>query len=107
MAKPPIPDESWRCRVVRFMKVGDEQGCQTRFAKQILELEDIKSWNNVERGHPLSKQMAILLVRKIQGLTTDYLWFGSFRGVPGMLQDELVAAEKGLISAEGTGRKRR
>lgn len=33
-------------------------------------------WNNLENGYPLSKEVAFLLVRKISGLSLDWLYFG-------------------------------
>lgn len=41
-----------------------------------------KRWYNVEAGFPLSKDLAILLVQRIPGLTTDYVWFGRSGGLP-------------------------
>lgn len=38
-------------------------------------------WNNFENGMPLSKEVAILLVRKIHGLTLDYVFFGRTDGL--------------------------
>lgn len=99
----PIKDEAWRCKVVRFMVAGDNQ---TLFVAKIDNALTIKQWNNFERGLPLSKPAAITLAQKIQGLTTDWLWFGYWGGVPGRLREELEAAEKALISAEGKARKR-
>ena len=38
-------------------------------------------WNNVERGMPLSMDLANILCDKIPGLTIDWLVRGSFLGV--------------------------
>ena len=39
------------------------------------------SWNNVECGHPLSKDMAILLVQKCPGVDLDWLLLGKVEGL--------------------------
>jgi hypothetical protein len=39
------------------------------------------SWNNVERGHPLSKEVALLLVNKCPGVTLDWLFLGKVEGL--------------------------
>lgn len=41
-----------------------------------------KRWYNVESGFPLSKELAFILVQRIPGLTTDWLWFGKSDGLP-------------------------
>jgi hypothetical protein len=37
---------------------------------------DANRWTNVENGFPLSKELAFLLVRKIPGLTLEWIYFG-------------------------------
>lgn len=39
-------------------------------------------WNNVEVGFPIRTDMAILLVRKVPGLTLDWLYLGKPDGLP-------------------------
>lgn len=38
-------------------------------------------WNNLENGYPLSKEVAFLLVRKVPGLSLDWLYFGKTDGL--------------------------
>jgi hypothetical protein len=38
-------------------------------------------WNNLENGFPLSKEVAFLLVRRISGLSLDWLYFGRTDGL--------------------------
>ena len=42
---------------------------------------DPKRWNNVERGYPLSLDMARKLVRQFSGLSYDWLFDGNSRGL--------------------------
>lgn len=52
--------------------------------------------NNVENGLALGKDLAFKMVQRIDGLTTDWLWFGSERGLPVELRDRLRKALSGL-----------
>ena len=61
-AKNLIPDLPLRLKALRFMIAGENQ---TSFAARIGI--EVKRWNNFERGSPLSKEIAILLVQKIPG----------------------------------------
>jgi transcriptional regulator with XRE-family HTH domain len=38
-------------------------------------------WNNFERGYPLPREMIFLLCEKIDGLTSDWIYFGRSRGL--------------------------
>jgi hypothetical protein len=38
-------------------------------------------WNNVECGAPLSKEMALRIVRKFPGVTLDWLFLGRMEGL--------------------------
>lgn len=91
MAKgTPDLDTAHRLRTLRvYAGCGDSQ---TRFAATYGFT--VKQWNNFERGHPLSKEAAIQLVRRFPGLTLDWLHLGRMDGLPGRLRQELEAAEK-------------
>jgi hypothetical protein len=39
-------------------------------------------WNHVENGHPLAREIALLLVQKVPGLTLDWLYLGRTEGLP-------------------------
>lgn len=76
---------------------------QTEFAIS-LDIE-VKRWNNYLRGYPLPYEAANILVRKIPGVTYNWLWHGILDGVPMVLQAELEAAGKRITSA-AKGRSR-
>jgi hypothetical protein len=40
-----------------------------------------RRWNNLENGYPLSKEFALLLVRRMSGLSLDWLYFGRTDGL--------------------------
>lgn len=70
---------------------------QTAFAHSIGI--EVRRWNNFERGSPLSKEVAILLVRRFPGVTMDWLFLGNEQGLPIRLQREFAEAGKGNTSA--------
>jgi hypothetical protein len=94
--RPDDSDIAHRLRTLRRVVSGENQ---TDFALRVGV--EVKRWNNFERGYPLSKEVAFLLVRKVPGLTLDWLWLGNEGGLPVKLQRELEAAGKGSTSAKG------
>jgi hypothetical protein len=49
-------------------------------------------WNNLERGYPLGMSAALLIVRKVPGLTIDWLVIGREAGLSVDLHQRLSAA---------------
>jgi DNA-binding transcriptional regulator YiaG len=41
----------------------------------------VSAWSNYERGSPIGKAAALKLVRKIHGLTLDWIYFGNSSGL--------------------------
>ena len=82
-------DPATRLKALRHMIAGENQ---TTFAAQ-MGIE-VKRWNNFERGSPLSKEIAFLLVQKIPGLTLDWLFLGREDGLTRTRQLELADALK-------------
>lgn len=96
MATSPKPfeyDLATRLKALRFMIARDNQ---TTFAAQ-MGIE-VKRWNNFERGSPLSKEIAFLLVQKIPGLTLDWLFLGREDGLTRTRQLELADALKAVAA---------
>ena len=83
-----------RLKLLRRVVSGENQ---TAFAAR-LGLE-VKRWNNFERGSPLSKEAAIMIVKRFPNVTLDWLWLGRTEGLPTRFQRELEAAENGTTSA--------
>lgn len=106
MRNPPQPDSneavSERLRLLRLVK--SEGASQTAFAAT-LKIET-KRWNNLERGYPLSKEIAFTIVRRFPDVTTDWLWFGREDGLPVKLQRELAEAGKASTPPAGRSRSR-
>jgi hypothetical protein len=53
---------------------------------------DFRRWNNFERGLPLSKEIAFLLVQKFPDITLDWLFLGKTSGLTLKRLQELEAA---------------
>ncbi|HWL04522.1 MAG TPA: helix-turn-helix transcriptional regulator [Xanthobacteraceae bacterium] len=62
-------------------------------------------WNNFERGTPLSREVAIKLVRAYPGLSLDWLYLGETRGLTLEMARTLdeALARKGATGAASTG----
>ena len=101
----PDLDTALRCLVLRTWAGYGGRGGQTPFA--IKYGFTVKQWNNFERGLPLSKEAAIQLVRRIPGLTLDWLHLGSTETLSGKLRRELEEAEASLESPGPSGGARR
>ena len=85
-----------RLRTLRHVISGENQ---TAFAQRIGI--EVQRWNNFERGLPLSKPVAFLLVGQVPGLTLDWLFLGVEDGLPIKLQRELVEALKSTTAKGG------
>ena len=68
---------------------------QTKFAQRIGVHP--QRWHHVEKGGALSKQLAIELVRRIPGMSLDWLFFGAL----GNLSNSLTARLEGGTYSDG------
>ena len=87
-----------RLRILRHHVTGSDFGAQARFAAK-LGLE-YRRWNNYECGHNLSRDVAMLLVTTIHGLTLDWIYLGREDGLSRSLHRDLVEAEKAVTLSE-------
>lgn len=78
---------SERMRQLREAIEGADKGSALRFSRR-MDITDTR-WNNVERGHPLSRDLAILLVQKIPGLSLDWIYFGKTDALTVSLAEKL------------------
>ena len=63
-------------------------------------------WSNFENNHPLPREMIYLLCEKIDGLTSDWIYFGRPRGLSVDLAERLGALGPDAIP-NGPATKRR
>jgi hypothetical protein len=78
----------------------NERGAQLAFANFLGV--DRGRWNNVECGAPLSKEMALRIVRKFPGVTLDWLFLGRTDGLTAEMALALSEPSKGNDAA-GSG----
>jgi hypothetical protein len=106
MAEPhPDSDVAVGHRLTVLREAQMPGGTQTAFALKLgIEL---KRWNNFERGSPLPRDAAEIIVKKCPGISYEWLWHGKLDAVPMRLQAELEAAGKRITSAGGKGRSGR
>ena len=69
------------------------RGDQQKFA-ELLGV-DRGRWNNIECGAPLSKEMALRIVRKFPGVTLDWLFLGRTEGLTAEMARALSEPSKG------------
>ena len=69
------------------------RGDQQKFA-ELLGV-DRGRWNNIECGAPLSKEMALRIVRKFPGVTLDWLFLGRTEGLTAEMARMLSGPSKG------------
>jgi transcriptional regulator with XRE-family HTH domain len=89
----PGSDESKRARRLREAMGFNGRGGQQAFAN-FLGVER-RRWSNVECGAPLSKEMAVRIVRKFPGVTLDWLILGSPEGLTVEMARALSEPSKG------------
>jgi hypothetical protein len=85
----PESDEAVSHRL-KLLRVAFARENQTRFAARLGI--GVTRWNAMENGHPLSKEVAFILVKAFPGITLDWLFLGNPGGLPIILQRELEAA---------------
>jgi hypothetical protein len=79
-----------RLRTLRLVVSGDNQ---TLFARELGIAAN--RWNQMERGKvPLSKEVALIIVRKFPDFTLDWLFLGRADGLTVKRQRELAAIEE-------------
>ena len=89
----PVSDESKRARRLREAMSFNGRGDQQKFA-ELLGVGRCR-WNNIECGAPLSKEMALRIVRKFPGVTLDWLFLGSPEGLTAEMARALSEPSKG------------
>jgi transcriptional regulator with XRE-family HTH domain len=89
----PGSDESKRARRLREAMGFNGRGDQQKFA-ELLGVERGR-WNNIECGAPLSKEMAMRIVRKFPGVTLDWLFLGRPEGLTVEIARALSEPSKG------------
>ena len=93
---PPSPDSTTtRLRLLRKV-----HGYETGAAFAAFLGISVQRWNNVEIGHPLGKDLAFTLVKKIPGLSLDWLFYGNPAALPVELAKRL--GEFGGADRKGT-----
>lgn len=66
-----VKEYVFRLKVLRRVIADDNQ---IEFASRIGI--DMKRWNNYERGYPVPREVAFILIKKFPGLSVEWIWFG-------------------------------
>lgn len=103
---PPMADGSHTGKnspTARRMRLLRESlGYDTALAFSAFLGVSAQRWGNVETGMPLSNALALLLVKKVPGLTLDWLYLGKPDGLPFEMARKL-----GELESETTAKARR
>lgn len=86
---PFIADFHARLKMIREIESGDSQQA---FADKIgIEL---KRWNNFECGYPLPREVGVILVKQLQGMSFDWILFGWDKNLSVEWRRKIAAAER-------------
>lgn len=55
---------------------------------------DMKRWSNYERGYPVPREVAFLLMEKFPGISIEWVWFGMAGNLSKFYADRIKAAEE-------------
>ena len=83
-----VPGQSERLKRLR-----KSHGFETSTAFAAFLDISVQRWNAFENGAPLSREVAFLLVKKISGLSLDWLYFGKTEALPLELARRLGALD--------------
>jgi hypothetical protein len=77
-----VRDYKYRLKLLREIISGENQPA---FAKRLGI--PWKRWNTYERGYPIPRETAFLLLQKFEGISVEWLWFGMTGNMsPGFLK---------------------
>lgn len=78
-ARPDLPEQAVRMRLLRTWISGDKHGSISDFSREIGV--GVTRWSNVENGSPVSHALADTLVKAFPGLTLDWIYYGRVEGM--------------------------
>lgn len=84
-----VVDYKHRLRLLREIISGENQ---QEFAERLGI--DMKRWNNYERGYPVPREVAFLLMEKFPGISIEWVWFGMKGNMSKHYMDRIIAAER-------------
>lgn len=77
-----------RLRLLREIVSG---GNQQEFAEKIGI--PFKRWNNYERGYPVPRETAFILMEAFPGISVEWIWFGMMGNLSKFYSDRIKEAE--------------
>lgn len=76
------PGEAIPGQIDRLRRLRRALGFETSTAFAVYLGIGYQRWNAFENGYPLSREVAFLLVKKVSGLSLDWLYFGKTEALP-------------------------
>ena len=85
-----VPDEyRERLKLLREIISGENQ---QDFAERVGV--PFKRWNNYERGYPVPRETAFILMEKFPGMSIEWIWFGMEGNLSNAFRERIRAVEK-------------
>lgn len=84
-----IGEYQHRLRMLREIISGENQ---QEFAERLGI--PFKRWNNYERGYPIPRETAFILMEKFRGISVEWLWFGMEGNLSDFYRRRIRAAEE-------------
>ena len=92
-------DYKYRLRLLREIISGENQA---EFAARVGV--PFKRWNTYERGYPIPRETAWLLLEQFEGITVEWLWFGWTTHLSPQFQKRIKEVESGHREMEAATR---
>jgi transcriptional regulator with XRE-family HTH domain len=81
-------DYKYRLRLLREALSGENQ---QEFAERVGV--PFKRWNTYERGYPIPRETAFLLIKQFDGISVEWLWFGMAGNMSPVILKRIAAIE--------------
>lgn len=64
---------------------------------------DKKRWNNYERGYPVPREIAFMLMHKFPGISVEWIWFGMTGNLSKYYLDRITTVEAAMREERKAG----
>jgi hypothetical protein len=65
----------------------------------------MKRWSNYERGYPIPRETAFVIMNKFPGMSVEWIWFGAIGNLSEHYRKRIETAEKYLRDREAAERE--
>lgn len=94
--------EAYRLRLKLFRELVSGEN-QAEFAKRLNI--PFKRWNNYERGYPVPRETAFLILERFPGMSVEWIWFGYTGNLSKEYYDRIRLSEQLAEKSKTTDRE--